>query len=53
MLYNSDDIVILASDDMISGSIFDEADPQVVRRSRIPKPRDAKGSEDLTKNNSR
>ncbi len=41
------DIVISASDDTISGSICDEADLQVVRRSRIPKPRAAKGSEDL------
>ncbi len=45
--------VISASDDTISGSICDEADPQVVRRSRIPKLRAAKGSEDFTKNNSR
>ncbi len=45
--------VISASDDTISGSICDEADPQVVRRSRIPKPTAAKGSENFTKNNSR
>ncbi len=37
---------------MISGSIWDEADPQVVRRSQIPKPSTAKGSENFTKNNS-
>ncbi len=47
------DYVISASDDTISGSICDEANPQVVPRSRIPKPRAAKGSEDFTKNNSR
>ncbi len=50
---DDDDDVISASDDTILGSICDEVDPQVVRWSRIPKFRAAKGSEDFTKNNSR
>ncbi len=47
------DIVISASDDRYRCSTGDEAGTQVVQRSRIPKLRAAKGSEDLTKNNSR
>ncbi len=45
--------VISASDDRYRCSAYDEVGTQVVQRSRIPKLRAAKGSEDLTKNNSR
>ncbi len=51
--FPSKSIVISASDDRYRCSTCDEAGTQVVQRSRIPKLRAAKGSEDLTKNNSR
>ncbi len=45
--------MISANDDIYQCSTGDEACTQVVQRSRIPKLRAAKGSEDITKNNSR
>ncbi len=50
---NTHYIVISASDDRYRCSTGDDAGTQVVQRSRIPKLSAAKGSEDLTKNNSR